>query len=179
MGREAGKHSEYNGDGDRNMSVLDLFDLSGKVAVVTGGARGLGRQSALALAEAGADVALCDLLETEGEQTCQELIGVGRRSYFEPVDVTHSDQVERFVMTVVERLGKIDILVNNAAVPSLGVSLEAIEDAAWKHSIETNLNSLFYVTKPVARHMIAREGGSIINMASMAGLVISNIFPRH
>ena len=70
------------------MKVLELFDLSGQTALVTGAARGLGRQAALALAEAGADVAICDLLEAEGERTCGEIEALGRRSLFGRVDVT-------------------------------------------------------------------------------------------
>lgn len=162
------------------MNVLDLFQLTGKTAIVTGGARGLGRQSALALAEAGADVAICDLLEDEGERTCEELAALGRRAWFEKVDVTCPDQIGLFVSGVIQRLGKIDILVNNAAMPSLGMSLEEISDANWQRSIETNLSSLFYFAKPMARHIIERgQGGCIINMASISGLIINNILPRH
>lgn len=162
------------------MHVLDLFDLSDKVAVVTGGARGLGRQSALALAEAGASIALCDLLETEGAQTCRQIEALGRKTLFGQVDVTHVEQIEAFVANVLATLGKIDILVNNAAMPSLGNSLEEIDDQAWRTSLDTNLSSIFYFSKPIAKHMIERQaGGVIINMASISGLVISNIFPRH
>src|SRR5579862_1680583 len=162
------------------MSVLELFDLSDKVALVTGGARGLGRQSALALAEAGAGIAICDLLEHEGDQTCREIAALGRMALFGRVDVTRTDQIEAFVAKVLTTMGKIDILVNNAAMPSLGISLEEIEERAWCESLETNLFSVFYFTKPIAQHMIKRQmGGSIINMASISGQVISNIFPRH
>ncbi len=162
------------------MNVLDLFNLSGRVAVVTGAARGLGRQAALALAEAGADVAICDLLEEDGRRTEAELGALGRRTYFGRTDVTRSDEIGAFVQTVIDRLGKIDILMNNAGMPSDGLALEDENDDAWRRMIDTNLSSLFYFAKPVARHMIARgEGGVIINMASISGLVISNIFPRH
>ena len=98
------------------MHVLELFDLTGQAALVTGAARGLGRQCALALAEAGADVALCDLLEAEGEQTRGEIEALGRRSLFGRVDVSQPDQAEAFVDRVVEGLGKLDILVNNAGM---------------------------------------------------------------
>jgi NAD(P)-dependent dehydrogenase (short-subunit alcohol dehydrogenase family) len=162
------------------MNVMKLFDLTGRVAVVTGAARGLGRQAAVALAEAGADVAFCDLLEQEAQRTDAELSGLGRRTFFGRVDVTRSDEIGAFVQAVVDRLGQIDILMNNAGIPSDGLSLEDESDDAWRHMIDTNLSSLFYFAKPVARHMIARgQGGVIINMASISGLVISNIFPRH
>ena len=162
------------------MNVLELFDLSGKTAIVTGGARGLGRQAALALAEAGAEVALCDLLEAEGEQTRHEIEQLGRRALFAKVDVTQSAQINSFVGNVVEVFGKIDILVNNAGMPSQGRSLEEVDDDVWRRMIDTNLSSMFYFAKPVARHMIARgEGGVMINMASISGVIISNILPRH
>ena len=162
------------------MNVLDLFNLTGQVAIVTGGARGLGRQMALALAEAGADVAICDLLEEDGQRTAAELAALGRRSFFGKVDVTRVDEIEAFVGQVVERLGKIDILVNNAGMSSDGLALDEEPDDAWRRMIDTNLSSMFYFGKRVARHMIDRgEGGVIINMASINALVISNIAPRH
>jgi len=162
------------------MSVLDLFKLTDEVAIVTGGARGLGRQMALALAECGADVAICDLLEEEGLRTTDELIALGSRAFFGKVDVTRPAEIEAFIGQVVERLGKIDILVNNAGMPSDGLALDEEPDDAWRRMIDTNLSSMFYFGKRVARHMIDRgAGGVIINLASINSLVISNIAPRH
>jgi len=162
------------------MKVLDLFDLTGCVAIVTGGARGLGRQMALALAECGADVVICDLLEEDGLGTVAELAALGCRSFFGKVDVTRVDEIEGFVGQVIERLGKIDILVNNAGMPSDGLALDEEPDDAWRRMIDTNLSSMFYFGKRVARHMIDRgAGGVIINLASINSLVISNIAPRH
>lgn len=167
------------------MNVLDLFNLTGQVAVVTGGARGLGRQMALALAEAGADVAICDLLAEEGERTAAELAALGRRSFFGKVDVTRADEIEAFVGQVIERLDKIDILVNNAGMPSDGLALHEEPDDAWRKMIDTNLSSMFYFGKRVAQHMIERqqagvgEGGVIINLGSINSFVISNIAPRY
>ena len=162
------------------MNVLDLFCLTNQVAIVTGGARWLGRQMAIALAEAGAYVAICDLLAEEGERTAADLAALGRRTLFGKVDVTRGDEIEAFVGQVVERLGKIDILVNNAGMPSDGLALEQEPDDAWRRMIDTNLSSMFYFGKRVARHIIERaEGGVIINIASINSLVISNIVPRH
>lgn len=162
------------------MSVLDLFNLSGQVAVVTGGARGLGRQAALALAEAGADVAICDMLAEEGRRSADELTGLGRRSYFGQVDVTNTAHIAEFVEATLARLGKIDILVNNAGITSSGLSLESEGEDSWRRVIDTNLSSMFYVGKRVAQHMIQRgQGGSIINVASITALIVSNILPRH
>lgn len=162
------------------MNVLDLFKLSGQTALVTGGARGLGRQMALALAEAGADVAICDRLPTEGHAVAAELAALGRRSCFAQVDVTHPPAIDAFVHQVVADLGKIDILVNNAGMPSDGLALEEEPDDAWQRMLDTNLSSMFYVGKRVARQMIDRgQGGVIINLASINAWVISNITPRH
>ena len=162
------------------MPVLDLFKLTDRVAVVTGGARGLGRQYALALAEAGAQVAICDLLTDEGEHTRKELEALGRRAYFARVDVTNTEQIDSFGRDVEQALGPIDILVNNAARPSEGIALETVDDDLWRKIIDINLSSLFYVSKRVAARMIGRgKGGCIINVASINASVISNIVPRH
>src|ERR1035441_7950795 len=102
----------------RVMPVLDLFKLDGQVAVVTGGAHNLGTQHAPALAEAGADVAICDLAEEVGRATEAELQELGHGALFGKVDVTKPDQIDAFVAKVVDRFGRIDILVNNAAMRS-------------------------------------------------------------
>ncbi len=162
------------------MNTLDLFKLDGQVAVVTGGARNLGRQHALALAEAGADVAICDLDEDAGRATEAEIKGLGRRAWFARVDITRTEQVDAFISQVVERLGRIDILVNNAAIPSEGIPLHEVSDDQWRRIIDVNLSSLFYVGKRVARLMIERgTGGRIVNIASMNATVIGNLSPRH
>ncbi|MGO8733982.1 MAG: SDR family NAD(P)-dependent oxidoreductase [Terriglobia bacterium] len=162
------------------MSVLDLFRLDNRVAVVTGGAGGLGRQHALALAEAGARVAICDLLPEQGENTRRELEERGCSAFFARVDVTAPEQVDRFLNEASQALGPIDILVNNAARHSEGIPLEEVDDDLWRNIIDTNLSSLFYVGKRVAQRMIERRSpGSIINIASINASVISNISPRH
>lgn len=162
------------------MRVHELFDLSGRAAIVTGGARGLGRQAAQALAEAGADVAICDLLEAEGEKTRQELQALHSKSLFRRVDVSHPAEVETFVQVVLDHFGKIDILVNNAGMRTGGLSLEETDEESWRDMMETNLSSVFYFGRAVANHMIARgQGGVIINMASMNAFIIGNLFPRH
>jgi NAD(P)-dependent dehydrogenase (short-subunit alcohol dehydrogenase family) len=162
------------------MNTLDLFKLDGQVAIVTGGAQNLGRQHALALAEAGADVAICDLAEEAGRATEAELQALGRRAWFANVDVTQTDQVDAFISQVVQRLGPIDILVNNAAIPSEGVALHDVSDDQWRRIIDVNLSSLFYFGKRVARPMIERgQGGKMVNIASMNAMVIGHLAPRH
>ncbi len=159
------------------MSVLDTFRLNGRVAIVTGGARGLGRQHALALAEAGADVAICDLLKAEGERTRQELEALGAKAWFGTVDVTKPDQIDGFIADVEKNLGPIRILVNNAARPSEGCALADLDDKLWREILEINLSSVFYFSKRVAARMMA--GGSMIHIASINACVISNIAPRY
>ena len=162
------------------MSVLDQFSLAGKVAIVTGGARNLGRQHALALAEAGADIAICDLAADDGASVCREIEALGRRAWFDSVDVVQTAQIDEFVAQVVARFGQIDILVNNAAAPSEGIALQEVDDDTWRRIVDINLSSLFYFGKRVAKQMIAQgKGGSIINIASMNSMVIGNLFPRH
>jgi NAD(P)-dependent dehydrogenase (short-subunit alcohol dehydrogenase family) len=162
------------------MNVLDLFKLDGQVAIVTGGAQNLGLQHALALAEAGAEVAICARSEEAGRVAETQLATLGRRAFFARVDVTDPAQIDAFVEQVIARFGKIDILVNNAATPSEGIALQEVSDETWRRIRDTNLSSMFYVGKRVAQHMIERgQGGRIINISSMSGAVIGNIFPRH
>jgi len=163
------------------MKTPDLFSLKGSVAVVTGGARGLGYQHALALAEAGANVAICDRLEPEGLAAAQALAAeTARRTFFGTADVTAPDQIDAFLDQVAARLGPVDILVNNAARPSEGCPIEEVGDDLWRSILDTNLSSMFYVGKRVAKQMIARKAaGRIINVASMNALVIGNLAPRH
>jgi NAD(P)-dependent dehydrogenase (short-subunit alcohol dehydrogenase family) len=160
--------------------VLDLFSLEGKVALVTGAARGLGQQMAYALAEAGADVAICDLLSEAGEATAREIQELGRRSWFGRADVTRSNEIEAFLDDVTSHLGSVDILVNNAGIESEGIPIEEVPDDLWDRIIDTNLSSMFKVAKAVGTRMIARgNGGAIINLSSISGQIISKIFPRH
>jgi len=162
------------------MKSLELFNLSGKVAVVTGAARGLGKQMAMALAEAGADVCICDILTEQGISTSKEIETLGRKAFYQDVDVTKSAQIERFVKDVVKQYDKIDILINNVGIESEGCPIEEVTDDLWRKIIDTNMSSMFYVAKIVGKEMIHRgEGGSIINMSSISGLIISKILPRH
>jgi NAD(P)-dependent dehydrogenase (short-subunit alcohol dehydrogenase family) len=161
------------------MNAMEMFKLNGKTAIVTGGARGLGRQAALALAEAGADVAICGR-NTDGTAVAKEVEALGRKGFFAKVDLTKSSEIEVFVEDVIRSFGKIDILVNNAGIGTRGQSLETVKDEEWHEFIDGILNTVFYMSKPVARHMIARgRGGIIINISSIAAMVISNLAPRY
>ena len=163
------------------MPVLDLFTVRGSVALVTGGARGLGYQHALALAEAGAAVVIGDILAEEGRAAAARLTAAtGQVVRFIPLDVTDTTHIDAAIAFTQTEVGTLDILVNNAARPSEGCRLEDLTDELWRSIVDINLSSLFYVGKRVATAMIARRTpGRIINIASINAQVISNIAPRY
>ncbi len=172
--RVAGQERNPKGTG------LQLFSLEGHVALVTGGARGLGQEIACALAAVGADIAICDLLAEEGEATAREIRTLGRRARFGRVDVTSRTEIEAFLDQVEADLGPVDILVNNAGIESEGIPIEDVPDELWDRIIDVNLSSMFRVAGAVGHRMIARrQGGVVINMGSISGQIVSKIFPRH
>ena len=151
------------------------FDLTGRTALVTGAARGLGRSIALALADAGANVALGLRNETADGGLAAEIEGRGRRALALPMDVTNLDQSRTAIDRTVAEFGGIDILVNNAGGGIGGAAIDVTEDdfdAVW----ELNTRSTFFISQYVARAMRKRhaetgQGGAIVNIASQAGLV--------
>jgi gluconate 5-dehydrogenase len=148
--------------------VQDLFDLSSKVAIVTGGGSGLGRQIAGALAECGADVVVC---ARDGERcrlAARELAGLGVRSLGLGCDVREQESIEATVQGTLESFGRIDILVNNAGT-SWGAAAEDVPLAAWQKVIDVNLTGAFLFAQAVGRELIRQgDGGKIINIASVA-----------
>jgi len=143
--------------------------LKGKVALVTGGSRGLGRVDALALAEAGADVVIADILMDGAEETAKEVQAMGRKSFAIKMDVTHMEQVEEGVVRIKDELGSIDILVNSAAtLDHLGQLLEQ-KDKLWERDLRVNLTGTFNCCRAVWPYMQEKKWGRIINMASVAG----------
>lgn len=140
--------------------------LAGKVAVVTGGARGIGAAIVAAYVAEGATVAIADLGKEDGEKLAASL---GAKAYFVPLDVSRQDSIAAMVETVVAKAGGIDILVNNAAVFDLAPIVEVTEKS-WDFLFDVNVKGLFFTLQSVARQMIAQgRGGKIINMASQAG----------
>jgi 2-deoxy-D-gluconate 3-dehydrogenase len=149
------------------MAVLDDFQLDGRVALVTGAARGLGRAMAVGLAEAGADVALLDILPVDEAQ--DEISALGRRCYPMTNDlrVTKSVEAAAIVDECVSQLGGLDILVNNAGLIRRSPALEFPEDH-WEDVIAINLSATFYLSQAAARHFVAEgKGGKIISTASV------------
>jgi 3-oxoacyl-[acyl-carrier protein] reductase len=141
--------------------------LEGKVALVSGSARGLGRADALALAEAGADVVVADILD--GEKTANDVRSMGRKSLAIKMDVTQPEEVKEGVNKIKKDFGSIDILVNNAAMlDHLGQILEQ-KDKLWERDLRVNLTGTYHCSRAVWPSMKEKKWGRIINMASVAG----------
>jgi gluconate 5-dehydrogenase len=150
--------------------VLDTLRLDGKVALVTGGSRGLGLQIAEGLGEAGATIAITARREAELVEAVNSLSGKGIRAMSAPCDISQNPQVEAAVQAVLEAYGRIDILVNNAGA-TWGAPFAELPLEAWDKVVRTNVDGTFFVSRAVGLHMIQRGGGGrIINIASVAGL---------
>ncbi|MBW6525128.1 2-dehydro-3-deoxy-D-gluconate 5-dehydrogenase KduD [Sphingomonas sp. RHCKR47] len=143
---------------------MNPFDLSGRVAVVTGANTGIGQAIAVALAEAGADVACVG--RTPAEDTVERIRALGRHAEIISADLSTIEPVTRVVDETVERLGRLDILVNNAGIIRRADAVDFTEED-WDAVVDTNLKSVFFLCQAAGRHMIANGGGRIINIASM------------
>jgi 2-deoxy-D-gluconate 3-dehydrogenase len=143
---------------------MNPFDLTGKVAVVTGANTGIGQGIALALAAAGADIAAVG--RTPAQETVEKARALGRRAEIISADLSTIEPVQRVVDEAVGTLGGLDILVNNAGIIRRGDSIDFTEED-WDAVIDTNLKSVFFLCQAAARHMVRLGGGKIINIASM------------
>jgi NAD(P)-dependent dehydrogenase (short-subunit alcohol dehydrogenase family) len=150
------------------MNQHPKFDLSGQVALVTGAARGLGRAISLALAHAGADVALGLRDIHTGTDLAREIAAMGRRALPLQMDVTHLDQIFRAVADAAGHFGRIDILVNNAGGGASNLALDVTEEE-FDSTLAINLKATFFASQAAAKIMIHQNGGRIINMSSQAG----------
>ena len=147
-----------------------MFDLSSKCAIVTGAARGLGQAIAVKLAEAGADVALCDLHSDGLQETAAKVRATGRRAEVYSVNVADADSVATGVKAIEVDFGKIDVLVNNAGITKDGL-LMRMSEADWDAVLDVNLKGVFLCTKAVMRGMMKQRSGAIVNIASVIGLM--------
>jgi NAD(P)-dependent dehydrogenase (short-subunit alcohol dehydrogenase family) len=153
------------------MGVIDLFNLSGTVALVTGGSRGLGLDSAIALGEAGADIVVTARREQWLSSAAATLKEKGIEAVAMACDVTAPEQVDAVIAAVLDRFGRLDILVNNAGV-SWGQPAETVPVDKWRGVLDTNVTGSFLVARAAAAAMMrAERGGAIVNIASIAGLV--------
>jgi NAD(P)-dependent dehydrogenase (short-subunit alcohol dehydrogenase family) len=146
------------------------FALTGQVALVTGAARGLGRSIALALADAGADVALGLRVPGTGDDLVAEIESMGRRSMAVPMDVLDLAQIGPAVDAVVDRLGRLDILVNNAGLGPENLAVD-VNEADFDLTMDTNVKGVFFASQAAGRVMIRQGYGRIVSLSSQAGFI--------
>jgi NAD(P)-dependent dehydrogenase (short-subunit alcohol dehydrogenase family) len=155
------------------MHVSELFSLKGKVAIVTGGGRGLGEQIAVGFAEAGANVVVCSRRVEACEEVSQKLKEIGVESLALKCDITNPEDVKNVVDQTVEKFGRIDILVNNSGA-SWGAPAEEMPLEAWQKVMNVNVTGTFLMSQTAGKVMLEQGSGKIINIASVAGLKGSN-----
>ncbi|MEE8472701.1 MAG: glucose 1-dehydrogenase [Dehalococcoidia bacterium] len=155
--------------------ALDEYKLDGKVAIVTGASRGIGRTICLALAEAGADIVAVARTVPDIERTAEDVRGLGRRAIAVPTDVTRSDQIKAMVARAIGEFGRVDILVNNAGMaitkPLVATpGADGISEEEWHRVLDTNLTSAVLCCMEVGPHMMRQGVGKVINVASVEGV---------
>jgi len=150
-----------------------LFDLTGKSAFVTGASRGIGQSIAVALADAGADVALVARSADGLADTAEAIGALGRKAFVIPADVTSQEEVAAAVTAAIDQLGQVDIVINNAGGSNFMVSFRDLRLAGWEKLIRLNLDSAVYVCHAFAGHLLDRGQGTVINVASVAGVAAS------
>ncbi|MBV9848145.1 MAG: glucose 1-dehydrogenase [Armatimonadetes bacterium] len=155
-----------------DLSLNNPFDLSGRVAIVTGGGGGIGLEAARTLARAGADVAIAEIASGPGAAAADGVRALGRASLQVETDVRLPASVEGMVARVMDTFGRIDILVNSAGI-TVNVPAEEMPDDAWLRVLDVNLNGVFWCCRAVGRQMLARGRGAIVNIASMSGSVVN------
>ena len=152
---------------------LDRFRLTGRVAAVTGGARGIGLCTVEALAEAGADVTLYDRDAAEIEVATTGLKAKGYLVKGVRLDVTDARAVGAAADELVSSTGRVDILINNAGIARSEIAAEELEDERWLNVLDVNLNGTFWCARAFGRHMLAQGSGAIVNVGSMSGFIVN------
>ncbi|MCS7179921.1 MAG: SDR family oxidoreductase [bacterium] len=159
------------------MKVKELFNLEGEKAIVTGSSQGLGKEMAIALAEAGADIAIVDINLEKGKEVVEEIKKIGRESFFIKCDVSKEKEVENMVKAVKNKFKKIDILVNNAGIVN-NFPAEEMELKEWEKIMDVDLTGVFICSQKVGKIMIEQKKGVIVNIASMSGIIVNNPQPQ-
>jgi NAD(P)-dependent dehydrogenase (short-subunit alcohol dehydrogenase family) len=154
------------------MNILEQFSLRDKVSIVTGAARGLGKAMAQSLVQAGSDIVIADLDLETAKQTADWLASEGTRTLAVRVDVTDPADVEKMTDEILSKLGRIDVLFNNAGIAQW-VNIEEMSLEDWRRMMSVNLDSVFIVSKAVGKVMIKQGKGSIVNTSSMSGVVVN------
>jgi len=149
---------------------MSLFDLSGRKAFVTGASRGIGQAIAVAFADAGADVALVARSADGLAETAEGVTAAGREAHVIPADVTSQEEVAAAARSAIDKLGYVDIVVNNAGGSNFMVGFADLRLAGWDKLLRLNLSSAVYVCHAFAGHLLERARGSVINVASVAGV---------
>jgi 3-oxoacyl-[acyl-carrier protein] reductase len=144
--------------------------LSNRVAIITGGARGIGRAIALKFAEEGSSIVIADVMEMAASQTVEEISKLGRQALFISCDVSSSQQVRAMVKQTVNRFGKIDILVNDAGTGAVPKLIGEVSEAEWDRTLSINLKGVFLCCQAVTPYMKEQRYGKIINMSSIAAI---------
>ncbi len=151
--------------------VPGMFNLSGKVALVTGGSKGLGQAMARGFVEAGADVVISSRHEDELKASLQEILkGTNRQGVYVVADMANRDDVRRLADTAIREMGRVDILVNNAGT-NVPQTIDTITDEDWDRVMEINLNSIMVLTRALVPQMKERKWGRIIHISSIMGIV--------
>ncbi|NQT06705.1 MAG: 3-oxoacyl-[acyl-carrier-protein] reductase [Candidatus Omnitrophica bacterium] len=143
--------------------------LKDRVALITGGGRGIGKEITLVLAKAGADIAICDINKEALDETQKEIESLGRKCLIFEADVTKRDQVDEMISKILDNLKKVDILINNAGITRDGL-LVRMSEVDWDAVININLKGVFNCTKAVAKPMMKQRWGRIVNIASIIGI---------
>lgn len=152
----------------------NLFDLTGKAAIVTGGGSGLGREFCDVLAEYGADVACPDIHRDRAEETCEIIKRYGHKTLAVEADISRYSDVENVFRQVLDTFGKVDILVNNAGISTLSRPISQVELDDWHAVININLHGVFYCMREGLRIMEKQKSGVIVNIASILGLCVTD-----
>jgi 2-deoxy-D-gluconate 3-dehydrogenase len=150
--------------------AVSLFDLTGRTAFVTGASRGIGRAIAVALAQAGADLALVARTAEGLADTADDVAAVGRKAIVIPADVTSQAEVTDAAAAAIDQLGRVDVVVNNAGGSNFMVPFRDLRLSGWDKLMTLNLTSAVYVCQAFAPHLLDRGSGSVINVASVAGV---------
>ena len=157
---------------------LELFNLKDKIAIVTGSGRGLGRNIALGLADAGADVVVVARTSNDVEAVADEITAKGKRALAMPTDVRSSEQIDNLVEKTLAEFGRIDILVNNAG-GTFPTDIWKVSERAWDSVVRENLNTAFLCSKAIMKVMVEQKNGSIISVSSVEGLLSSSHSPPY
>jgi NAD(P)-dependent dehydrogenase (short-subunit alcohol dehydrogenase family) len=152
------------------MNVKDMFDLKGKVAIVTGGGKGIGLKMAEGLAEAGANIVLCSRKVQACEKAADDLGKLGVKSLALPCDVTSAKEIQAVVDETLRAFGRLDVLINNSGT-NWGATPEDYPVEGWQKVMDTNINGLFQFSQIAGRAMIRQKGGNIVNITSIMGVV--------